>query len=355
MIFSNYKVVELASVLAGPMVGSFFAEWGADVVKIENKVTGGDVTRNWKLSNEDPDSPISAYYASANYGKKVMMLNLNNNEDYQIAISQIKRADIVIVNFKSGDSEKLKLDYQTLKKINPKLIYGEITGFGKHSKRAAFDVVLQAEAGFMSINGEKDAKPLKMPVAMIDILAAHHLKEGILCALLQRKNSEKGCKVSVSLYEAAVSSLANQATNWLMNQTVPQAIGSIHPNIAPYGDMSQTQDSKWIVFAIGSDRQFQNLCKAIGQETLAKDIRFSNNQQRVVNREQLMLIINQNIVKQSAKYWEQMFNKLQIPFGVVRNIKEVFENKGNKDLVLEEKIDGVNTLRAKTSIFHIIE
>lgn len=353
MMFQNLKVVELASVLAGPLTGSFFAELGARVVKIENQTTDGDVTRKWRIEGEQDDSPISAYYAAANVHKQVLFRNYRNEKDYQDVIERIQEADILIVNFKKGDAELFKLDYESIKAIQPRLIYAEITGFGIDSDRTAFDVVLQAETGYMSINGEKGSKPLKMPLAMIDILAAHQLKQGILCALIQRANTQLGCRVSVSLYDAAVSSLANQATNWLMVNQIPKAIGSEHPNIAPYGDLFKTKDEKWIVLAVGSDKQFKNLLELIQLPNFVNDERFRQNHSRVKYRFELIQILSPIFIRESSLYWEEKMLHLQIPFGIVKTIDEVFQSKDAQDLIIKEEQEGMKTLRVKTSIFKI--
>lgn len=352
-MFEGLKIVELASVLAGPLTGTFFSELGAEVVKIENINTGGDVTRNWKLAGEDKNASVSAYYAAANYNKKSIFLDYKNPSDFDKTLSFIKTADIVIANFKPGDAEKLHLSYADLKKINPGLIYAEINGFGESNQRVAFDVVLQAESGFMYMNGEKNAKPLKMPVALIDILAAHQLKEGILCALIQKLKTGKGCKVSVSLYDAALASLANQATNWLMNGQIPTAIGSQHPNIAPYGDMYVTKDEKWIVLAVGSEKQFAAFCKAIGKPELVTDEKYCNNQLRVANRDLLNKLTGTAIAEKDSVYWQNTFTQLNIPFGLVKNMQEVFADETARQLILEETIDGLQTKRTKTVVFKI--
>jgi crotonobetainyl-CoA:carnitine CoA-transferase CaiB-like acyl-CoA transferase len=236
-MFKNLKVVELASVLAGPLTGTFFAELGAKVVKIENKLTQGDVTRTWKLPTESKENSVSAYYSAANYSKESLFLNVKDSSDYELLIEHIKDADIVISNYKPSTARKLKLDYKDLKPYNPSLIYAELTGFGGDDSRPAFDVVLQAETGFMYMNGEPHRNPVKMPVALIDVLAAHHMKEAILCALINKLKTGEGQHISMSLYECALASLANQATNWLMEGHIPQPMGTQHPNIAPYGDM----------------------------------------------------------------------------------------------------------------------
>jgi crotonobetainyl-CoA:carnitine CoA-transferase CaiB-like acyl-CoA transferase len=324
-MFKDLKIVELASVLAGPLVGTFFSELGAEVVKIENASTAGDVTRKWKLPSEKKED-ISAYYASANYNKKVLMLNLKEPKDYRLAIKEIESADIVIANYKFGDAKKMALDYVTLKKLNPTIIYGEINGYGAENKRTAFDVVLQAESGFMFMNGSAESGPIKMPVALIDILAAHQLKEGLLCAIIKKLKTNEGSNVTVSLYDAAVSSLVNQATNWLMAKHVPQPLGTKHPNIAPYGDMFLSKDDKYIVLAVGANRQFDNLCKALLLEVLKDDIRFIDNSSRVTNRISLNVYLQNKIYEINATDCIELFLSLNVPAGIVKNMEEVFQN-----------------------------
>lgn len=351
-MFKDLKIVELASVLAGPMVGTFFSELGAEVVKIENKTTGGDVTRNWRLPSEKV-TQISAYYAAANYNKRILLLDLKNNLDYAIALQEIKTADIVIANFKYGDAKKLKLDYETLQKEKTDIVYGEITGYGKTESRAAFDVVLQAETGFMFMNGNAQSGPIKMPVALIDILAAHQLKEGLLCALIKKLKTQKGSYVSVSLFDAAISSLANQATNWLMAQHIPQPLGTMHPNIAPYGDMFSTKDNKWLVLAVGSDRQFQKLLEVLNLLSLKNEPRFVNNKNRVENRAILNTYLSKVIHSNSAAHWDRLFKQENIPAGIVKNMQEVFEHQASKKLLLSETIENTKTRKLKTVVFEM--
>nr|HPH47267.1 CoA transferase [Chryseolinea sp.] len=180
----NIKVIELASVLAGPSVGQFFAELGADVIKIENLKTRGDVTRSWKGSGEQTDER-SAYFCSVNWGKRSLAVDLTKKEGREIIHKLVTQADIVIASYKPGDAEKLEMDYNSLSKLNPKLIYGQITGYGSDNPRVGYDAIIQAEAGFMQMNGEQGGASLKMPVALIDVLAGHHLKEGVLLAMIQ--------------------------------------------------------------------------------------------------------------------------------------------------------------------------
>ncbi|MEZ4916541.1 MAG: CoA transferase [Chitinophagales bacterium] len=347
-MWQNIKVVELASVLAGPLVGSFFAELGAKVVKVENKNTNGDITRQWKLKTENANINFSSYYASCNYGKEILMLDLKDELDYNKIVALIKDADIVIQNFKAGDAEKLHLDADTLLQINPTLIVGVISGFGKGDKRLAYDVVLQAETGFMFMNGEPNSRPLKMPVAMIDVLAAHHLKQAILVALYERNFTKKGQCVSVSLFDAALAALVNQGSGYLMEKHIPQAMGSKHPNIAPYGDMFLTKDNKYIVLAVGSNQQFALLCKILELDNLAKDEKFSTNQQRLFNRNELCILLEKAFLRKNAKDLMQLFLVQKIPAGLVKNLQEVFEEEKAQLMVQEFEIDGFKGKRVRT-------
>ena len=308
-IFKDLKVLELANVLAGPAVGMFFAELGAKVTKIENKTTGGDITRQWKLPKEGKESASSAYYASVNWGKNNLFMDLSVKADKEVVYKLVKGADIVISNYKYGDDKKLGMDYANLKKINPTIIYGHISGFGEKDLRTGFDVVLQAESGFMSMNGTSESGPIKMPVAMIDILTAHQLKEALLIALLQKSTSGKGAYVSVSLMSSAISSLANQASNWLMEAHVPTRIGSLHPTIAPYGEIFKSKDKKEIVLAIGTNKQFKNLCAVLGKSELSNDEKFKTNTLRVKNRIDLRNTIFPLIVKYKAVELMKLFSK----------------------------------------------
>lgn len=341
-IFKDLKVIELAGVLAGPSVGYFFAELGARVIKIENPKTNGDVTRSWKLKTEDPKQNDSAYYWSVNALKESLFLDLSEEKQLQHFYQLIQDADILITNYKKGDDLKLKVDFSTLKKINPKLIYASITSFGEDSSRSAYDLILQAESGFMSMNGNDPKLPLKMPVALIDLLAGHQLKEAVLIALLKRYQNNKGSQVSVSLFDSAIASLANQAGNWLMAQHLPQAIGSIHPNIAPYGELFETKDHHLVTFAIGSNKQFKSLCELIQYSALATDKQYASNQARVNNRKQLYALLYNYIHVLNFKELYQLCLEKEIPIGKIRNLKEVFELPEAKQMVKQLKQNGKN-------------
>lgn len=354
MIFKHLKVIELASVLAGPSVGMFFAELGAQVIKIENAQTGGDVTRKWRLPTEPANHAISAYYCCVNWHKKVCLLNLKRTDDQQKVYALVQEADIIIANFKTGAAQKLGMDYATLQAINPKIIYGDLTAFGKNNSRTAFDVVLQAESGFMYMTGEPNGQVVKMPVALIDILAGHQLKEGILVALIKRMQTGKGSYVSVSLMESAIASLANQATNWLMAKHIPQKMGTLHPNIAPYGELFACKDKKEMVLAVGNDKQFRNLCIVLEKEDWAKDGRFLTNNQRIKHRKELYELLKMQIVKQERTTLLQKLLTRQVPAGAIHDMSEVFDLPIAQNMILTETLaDGTQTQRVKTVVFVI--
>ncbi|GJM31343.1 MAG: CoA transferase [Saprospiraceae bacterium] len=352
--FSDLKVMELASVLAGPAVGQFFAELGAEVIKVENKTTNGDITRRWKLPGEPPKATESAYYCSVNWGKKVHLLDLSQESDREQVYKWIRETDIVISNFKLSSAQRMGLDYESLYTKNPRLIYAQLTAFGETESRTAFDVVLQAEAGFLYMSGEAGRPPVKMPVALIDLLAAHQLKEGILLALMQRMKTGKGSYVSTSLLASALSSLANQATNWLMGAHIPQPMGSQHPNIAPYGDIFYTLDQKPIVLAAGTEKQFVELCKCLKINNLIDDARFKRNVDRVKNRQALIDLLSQAIQQETRDELMEKLHQNSVPAGSIRNMQEVFEMPMAKSMILREQLDDGRTSQCvKTVAFEL--
>lgn len=348
-VFKDLKIIELAGVLAGPSAGYFFAELGAKVIKIENPNTNGDVTRSWKLKTEDPKTKTSAYFWSVNGLKEFIFLDITQEKDLQKLYALIKDADVVISNYKKGDDKKLKVDHTTLSKIKPDIIYASINGFGVDSPRTAYDLILQAESGFMYMNGEANSVPTKMPVALIDLLAGHQLKEAILIALIKKLKEGKGSHITTSLFDSAVASLANQATNWLIGNVMPVASGSLHPNIAPYGELFLTKDKQYITFAIGSNKQFEALCKVINNNSLPKEPKFSTNQNRLKNRSELYSILNNHISKFLFKDLMKTCELNEIPIGKIRNMKEVFELPEAKKMLREIK-DGTQAKQIVSSI-----
>jgi crotonobetainyl-CoA:carnitine CoA-transferase CaiB-like acyl-CoA transferase len=351
-MIENLKVIELSTVLAGPSVGMFFAELGAEVIKLEHPSLP-DVTRSWKLPSEDRNAEVSAYFSAVNYRKSYRDLELSKGEVSGELSDLLSGADILLVNFKKGDDQKFGLIPEAIHAINPALIIGKITGFGDDSDRVAYDLILQAESGFMSMNGTPDSGPVKMPVALIDVLAAHQLKEGILVALLQRTKTGKGATVAVSLYDAAVSSLVNQASNYLMEGHVPQRIGSLHPNIAPYGELFRTSDGKMITFAIGSDAHFRKLCEFLEMPQLAEDPLFVSNADRVSNRVSLAALLAEKIAGLTGAEIATAMLAAHVPMGTVRALDEVFSDEKAQKLVRTETIAGRETKRVTSIAFDI--
>ena len=349
-MLSDLVVIDLSSVLAGPSVATYFAELGAQVIKIEHP-EHPDVTRSWKLPQEDESTSVSAYFSSINYGKKYIQLDLKKEIDYSQFIELIKKADILVTNFKKGDDIKLKIEDKDLLTYNPRLIHGKISGYGSESDRVAYDLILQAESGIMSMNGTPESGPVKIPIAVIDVLAAHHLKEAILLALYEREKTGQGKAINVSLYDAAVSSLVNQASNYLMVNHVPKRIGSLHPNIAPYGELFTTKDGETITFAIGSNLHFKKLCSTLQLDALIADEMYIDNQSRVINRVILAQQLQSRINKMNALELLNELQKMNVPAGKVKDLREVFSEKEAQNLVLEEVIDGVLTKRIKSVIF----
>ena len=352
---SDLLVIETAAVLAGPAVGMHFAELGARVIKIENKGSGGDVTRKWKLPQEDPASPVSAYFSSVNWGKEHLFLNLKDPADRARFDALLVQADVLITNHLDGDAEKLGLTRSRLRAINPRLVHGHIKGFADRPERPAFDVVLQAETGYINMTGTDHVHLAKLPIAMIDTLAAHQLKEGILLALWQREKTGKGMTVEVTLEEAALAGLINQASNFLMTGLVAKPLGTLHPNIAPYGETFLCSDGGRIILAVGSDGQFKALCEVLGRTELVADARFASNSLRVEHRTALAEALAP-VIKECER--TALLNALlaaNVPAGAVLALDEVLEGPTAKAMTLESVIDGMPTRRISGNAFRLIE
>ncbi|MEM9024408.1 MAG: CoA transferase, partial [Bacteroidota bacterium] len=323
------------------------------VIKVENPHAGGDMTRHWKVPEEPEEQPVSAYYASINWGKEVRQLDLRDAQDRQIIYDLLPEVDVVITNYKPGSAQSLGMDEATLRQHNPRIIYGWITGFGPDDARTAYDVILQAESGLMAMNGTPDSGPVKVPIALIDVLAAHQLKEGLLVALLEREKTGNGSLVTTSLLDAALSSLINQASNWLMAGHLPQRMGSEHPNIAPYGDLFTSGDGLPVVLAIGTDRQFTALCDVLGQAELAHHPDFARNAQRLMHRDDLRQALQPLIAAWNRKELLDRLLAQNVPAGAILTMKEVFETQRAQEMVLEEMQQGVRTARVRSKAFTV--
>lgn len=340
-IFEGLRVLESANVLAGPSVGQFFAELGAQVIKVENPRTKGDVTRSWRLPSETDEWNNSAYFSAVNSGKLSIALDLTSSAHFKIFLEFVSKSDILISSYKPGDAEKLHIDYESLKSVNPKLIYGQITGYGNDNPKVGYDAILQAESGFMYMNGEPGGNSLKMPVALVDILAAHQLKEAILLAHIRLLKTGEGSMVSVSLLDTAIASLANQATNYLLAKHNPVKMGAEHPNIAPYGSIFQCKNDEQIVLAIGTDKQFKVLCEIIGTPNLAERDEYKTNSQRVKNRESLNSELKKIFATLLFEDINKQLNEQKIPAGKLQSVAEVFTSGIADHLVLKSNLQAV--------------
>ena len=337
--FAHLRVLELASVLAGPQVGQFFAELGAEVLKVESPA--GDVTRTWKTSAETPAadaaeaSSVSAYFSASNWGKSSRVLDLTTAAGQASLYQLAAQVDIVLVSYKPGDAEKLRADYVTLSAENPRLIYGHLTGYGPDNARAGYDAVLQAEAGFMHLNAAGPGlPPQKMPVAMVDLMAAHQLKEGLLTALFQRERTGRGALVQVSLLDSALASLANQAATYLVTGHDPQPLGSGHPSIVPYGTVYGAANGRQLVLAVGSDGQFRHLCAALLREELATDVCFATNAARVAHRAELEEVLAACIAAVNGDDLLAELARRGVPAGAVRTVEEALAHPSARPMRL---------------------
>jgi crotonobetainyl-CoA:carnitine CoA-transferase CaiB-like acyl-CoA transferase len=350
-------VLEIASVLAGPLVGMFFAELGARVIKVENQITRGDSTRHWRNPSEDKTDDRSSYFISANAGKESIVLDFNNQEDMLLLRRVIKKADIMITNFKSGDDTKFGLTYGECSTLNPTLIYASISGYGQNDTRAGYDAVVQAESGFMSINGQPNSPPTKLPVALIDVLTAHQMKEAILLALLQRQESGIGSYLHTSLIDTALSSLANQVSNALNTSFQPRQSGSDHPNIVPYGTLFRTSDNQQVLFAVGTDKQFRLLCTILELEEVAYDDRFATNDMRVKNKQVLLPIIESAVRLRESGALLKECELHSIPVGLVQSVNQAVESERARDLIItaEQKAKTIRSFVAQSNNFSSVK
>ena len=351
----DLSVLELAGVLAGPTAGMFLAELGADVIKVENPATNGDVTRGWSLPGEDLSSDTSAYFCAANWGKRSIAIDLGLPVGRDIVQSLARQTDVVLASYRPGQAKSLGVDAGTLMDLNPRLIYAEVTAYGRDDTRPGYDALLQAGTGFMSINGEPGARPLKMPVALMDLLAAHQLKEAVLLALLQRAETGIGIHVTTSLVRSGLSSLVNQATGWMTTGQVPVALGSGHPSIVPYGEVWDCDGGEPVVLAIGTDRQFARLCEAIDAPQLAFDPRFRRNSDRVVHRGALRSELAPRLGAVRRDELLETLAGLGVPAGPVLNVAEALSSSDAEPLLLRDHgrfglrtvalDDGISTVR----------
>ncbi len=324
------KVLDLSRVLAGPYATMVLADLGADVIKVERPETGDD-TRHWGPPFTGGES---AYFLSVNRNKRSITADLKDDEDLENIKRLANGADILIENWKRGALEKLGLGYEALKEQNPGLVYCSITGFGPgpDEDRPGYDFLVQARAGVMGITGQPDeeaggklgGEPTKVGVAIADIVCGLYASNAILAALHRRSATGEGARIEVPLFESTLSWLANRAQEYLVSGEDTGRMGNAHPTIVPYQTF-ETSD-KPVAVAVGNDAQFGRLCEAMGREDLANDGRYATNPDRVANREELVVALQEEFSKNTADEWVEAIREAGVPCGPVNSLAEVFED-----------------------------
>ena len=329
---SHLRVLDLSRVLAGPWAGQILADLGAEVIKVERPGNGDD-TRAWGppfLKDAYGESTgEAAYYLSANRNKQSVTIDFTKPEGQRLVRELAAKSDILIENFKVGGLEAYGLDYASLKEVNPQLIYCSITGFGQtgpYAKRAGYDFMIQGLGGLMSLTGrpegEEGAGPVKVGVALTDILTGLYATVAILAALAHRQHDGGGQHIDMALLDVQVACLANQAMNYLTTGVSPKRLGNAHPNIVPYQDFP-TADGDFIL-TVGNDSQFRKFAEVAGQPGWADDPRFASNKQRVANRAVLVPLIRQATVFKTTAQWVEQLEAVGVPCGPINELAQVF-------------------------------
>jgi crotonobetainyl-CoA:carnitine CoA-transferase CaiB-like acyl-CoA transferase len=329
---SHLRVLDLSRVLAGPWAGQILADLGAEVIKIERPGNGDD-TRAWGPPFlKDPrgeNTSEAAYYLSANRNKQSVTIDFTQPEGQKLVRELASKSDIVIENFKVGGLKAYGLDYESLQLENPRLIYCSITGFGQtgpYAKRAGYDFMIQGLGGLMSLTGrpegEDGAGPVKVGVALTDILTGLYSTSAILAALAHRDQGGPGQHIDMALLDVQVACLANQAMNYLTTGVSPRRLGNAHPNIVPYQDFP-TADGDFIL-TVGNDNQFRKFAEVAGQPQWASDPRFASNEQRVAHRAELIPLIRQATVFKTTAEWVTALEGAGVPCGPINDVAQVF-------------------------------
>jgi crotonobetainyl-CoA:carnitine CoA-transferase CaiB-like acyl-CoA transferase len=304
-------VADFSRVLAGPLATMTLADLGAMVVKVE-RPGGGDETRSW--GPPWTADGTSAYFDGINRNKYSIALDLDDEEDRRTALDLAGRADVLVHNLKA---ERFGLGYETISHINPSIVYCEITGFGPDADLPGYDFLVQAVGGLMSITGEDDGEPLKVGVALVDVLTAKDATIGILAALRNRERTGRGDHVQVDLLSSLLGGLVNQASGYLATGVPPRRMGNRHPSIAPYETLRCADGA--IAVACGNDRQFARLCEVL---EIAPDARFATNPSRVAHRDDLVTALEKALHAKPAAEWEKLLTTAGVPAGLVGDIGE---------------------------------
>jgi crotonobetainyl-CoA:carnitine CoA-transferase CaiB-like acyl-CoA transferase len=323
------RVLDLSRVLAGPYATMVLADLGADVIKVEHPERGDD-TRQWgpPFAGEG-EARESAYFLSVNRNKRSIGVDLKSAEGLERIRRLVADADVVIENLRRGALEKMGLGYETLRELNPGLVYCSITGFGpgKDEERPGYDFLIQARAGIMEITGfpEPDGEPTKVGVAIADIVCGLYAATAILAALRRRDATGEGARIEVPLFESTLSWLANRAQEYLVSGEDTGRMGNSHPTIVPYQTFGASD--KQIAVAVGNDAQFRRLCEAMGREDLAADERFATNPDRVANREELVETLQREFSRRTADEWVERIRGVGVPCGPVNTLAEALADE----------------------------
>lgn len=324
------RVVDLSRILAGPWASQMLADMGAEVIKVERPKKGDD-TRHWGppfIKPAQGDEPAqAAYYHCANRNKQSIAIDITQAQGQKVIKDMIAKADVLIENYKVGGLEKYGLSYQQVKAINPKLVYCSITGFGQsgpYAHKAGYDAMIQGEGGLMSLTGEPAGSPMKVGVAVIDVMTGLYSANAILAALMARNHTEQGQHIDIALLDVQVATLANQAMNYLATDENPTRLGNGHPNIVPYQTFATNDGS--LILAIGNDQQFEKFCHAAKCSELATDSFYQTNQLRVENRTMLIPILAGIIANKSTEYWVATLEAIAVPCGPVNTLEQVFKH-----------------------------
>ncbi len=330
----HIRVLDLTRVLAGPWCAQNLADLGADVIKIERPGAGDD-TRSWGppylRDAQGRDTSEAAYYLAANRGKRSVTLDIASAEGQEIVRQLARQSDVVLENYKVGQLKKYGLDYESLKREKPDLIYCSITGFGQsgpYAQRAGYDFIIQGMGGFMSITGERDdlpgGGPQKAGVAISDLMTGMYATIAVMAALTHRDRSGEGQYIDMALLDVQVAMLANMNTNFLASGNPPKRWGNAHPNIVPYQTFA-TSDSH-IIVAVGNDGQYRRFVEAGGRPELADDERFATNPMRVRHRDTLVPLLAAMVKTRSKQQWINALEAAGVPCGPINNLDEVFDN-----------------------------
>ena len=331
---SHIRVLDLSRILAGPWAGQVLADLGAEVIKVERPGAGDD-TRGWGppfLKDRDgAETKEAGYYLAVNRGKRSITVGIDKPEGQRIVRALAARADIVLENYKVGTLARFGLGYDDLKAVNPKLIYCSVTGFGQTGPRrdqAAYDFMIQAMGGMMSVTGERDGKPgggpQKVGIPMVDLMTGMYAAVAVLAALARREVSGAGEYIDIGMLDVQVAMLSNQAMNFFTSGKTPRRTGNAHPNIQPQ-DVFACRDGD-VVLAVGNDGQFARLCEVLGQPALAQDERFAKNAARVRNLEILRPLVAGLLKEHDRSHWVAALDAAGVPAGPINAIPEVFED-----------------------------